>query len=120
MQIFRFDSAVGRPLTAFGSAAVTLNPIVRCPTATQVGCMRLAAGGVIGYHPAGVPQLFLVVEGAGWVRGAEPTRTPIATGQAAFWDAGEWHESGTEEGMVAVVIEAESLTPAPYLTTVGE
>jgi hypothetical protein len=110
---------VGRPLTAFGSADVTLNPIARSATATQVVCMRLAAGGVIGFHQATVTQLFLVVEGAGWARGAEPTRTPIAAGQAAFWDAGEWHESGTEGGMVAVIVEAEGLTPAAYLKPVG-
>jgi hypothetical protein len=119
MRILRFDMDVARPLTAFGSAGVALNPIARCPGATQIGCMRLAAGGVIGYHQATAPQLFLVVEGAGWVRGAETTRTPIAAGQAAFWDAGEWHESGAGGGMTAIVIEAEGLDAARYLTPAG-
>jgi hypothetical protein len=32
-------------------------------------------------------------------------------GQAAFWIAGEWHESGTESEMMAIIIESDSLDP---------
>jgi hypothetical protein len=35
----------------------------------------------------------------------------IKAGQAAFWISGEWHESGTEFGMRAIVIESDSLDP---------
>jgi hypothetical protein len=40
----------------------------------QIGCMHIGAGGIVGYHQATVRQLFLVVTGTGWVRGADETR----------------------------------------------
>lgn len=54
------------------------------------------SGGVVGYHQATVRQPSLVVAGEGWGRGEEAERTPIAAYPAAFWAAGEWHESGSE------------------------
>jgi len=57
-----------------------------------------------------MPQLFLVVQGEGWVRGESPETRSITTGYAAFWEKDEWHESGTESGMTAIVIEVESDT----------
>jgi len=84
----------------------------------RVGCFHLAAGGVIGSHPATVPQLLLVVAGAGWVRAGGAERVPIAAGQAAFWTAGEHHETTTDTGLTAIVLEAEHLDPDEYLTAV--
>jgi hypothetical protein len=115
MRLFRCDAEVGRPITAFGSIDLTMTPIARPAGFVQVGCMRLGAGGVLGYHQATIPQLFVVVDGAGWVRGEAPERYPIAAGQAAFWQADEWHESGTETGITAMVLEADELDPAQYL-----
>jgi mannose-6-phosphate isomerase class I len=77
----------------------------------SIGCMYLEKDGVVGYHQATVPQLFLVVQGDGWVRGEETSKLPIKVGQAAFWQAGEWHESGTDTGMVAIVIESKVIDP---------
>jgi hypothetical protein len=61
---------------------------------------------LIGYHQATVPQLLLVVEGKGWVRGESSERTGIETGQGIDWEEGEWHAAGTETGMTAFIIEA--------------
>lgn len=77
--------------------------------------MRLGANGTAGYHQATVPQLFLVVLGQGWVTGPTRERVPIAAGQAAFWEKGEWHESGSNSGMTAIVIESEALQPDELL-----
>jgi hypothetical protein len=62
-----------------------------------------------------MPQLFLVLAGEGWVRGAESDRIQIEPGQAAFWTTGEWHESGSETGMTAVVIESPALDPSQFM-----
>ena len=70
--------------------------------------MQIGSNGVIGYHQASFPQLFLVVEGKGWVRGEVEDRIPIERGEAAYWEAGEWHESGSVTGMSAIVIEVET------------
>jgi quercetin dioxygenase-like cupin family protein len=75
----------------------------------HAGCMRLGPGGLIGLHEASGPQLLAVVEGEGWIRGKGPERTPISAGGAVFWEKGEWHETGTDTGLVALVIESPHL-----------
>lgn len=111
MQMFRFDATVARPIDRFESR-FGISPVVRSAEGVQVGCAHLHADGLIGFHEATVPQLFLVVAGGGWVRGAESERTPIRAGQAAFWTAGEWHESGTTSGLTAILVEGPGVSPA--------
>ena len=53
--------------------------------------------------------LFAVVAGSGWVSGAEGGREPIRAGEAVLWEPGEEHESGSEDGMTVLVVEAETL-----------
>jgi len=120
MRIFRFDAAVGRPLTEFGSHDVVITPIMRTKVGMQAAVMHIQPGGVVAYHPATWPQLFMIVQGEGWVRGTEPEHTPIAAGQAAFWVPGENHESGSETGMVAVVLEGEDVDPTVYMVDMEE
>ena len=80
--------------------------------------MHIGPGGVVGYHQATVPQLFLVVAGSGWVTSADQVRQPVVVGQAAFWNGGEWHESGSDDGMMAIVLEGEGLDPGPWMTAI--
>jgi hypothetical protein len=115
MRIFRFDPRVGRQVNQFGSADVILSRVARLTVGATVVCMHLGPGGVVGWHPASAPQLFLAVQGEGWVRGEAPERVPIRPGLAAFWEKGEWHETTTEAGLTAVVIESESLDPAEFM-----
>lgn len=118
MRLFRFDASTGRPITHFGSVGLVMSPIQRGAGEFQIGCMHLEAGGIVGFHKAAGPQLFLVVRGEGWVRGEGPERHPIVAGQAAFWTTGEWHESGSVTGMDVVVLEADLLDPAQFLLEV--
>jgi quercetin dioxygenase-like cupin family protein len=120
MKIYRFDANVGRSITQFDSD-FTMAGIIRVAGRDvsdgqiQVGCMHIPAGGRVGYHQAMVPQLFLVVAGEGWVRGNAETRRPVHAFEAAFWRGGEWHESGSETGMTAVVIEGEGIDPSSFM-----
>jgi quercetin dioxygenase-like cupin family protein len=120
MKIYRFDPTVGRQITHFNSNFIMAR-IIRVAGrdagdgAIQIGCMHIPAGGRVGYHQATVPQLFLVVAGEGWVRGNAETRRPVHAFEAAFWQGGEWHESGSETGMTAVVIEGEGVDPASLM-----
>lgn len=116
MRIYSFGAAHGHPITQYGSERLSITGIVRVADGdVQVGCMHLEPGGRVGAHPATTRQLFLVVRGAGWVRGPEPERTAIVADQAAFWESGEEHESGSETGMVALVIEGDTLDPDQFL-----
>ncbi|MGH2376078.1 MAG: cupin domain-containing protein [bacterium] len=70
-----------------------------------VGCMHIPPGGHVGYHRATIPQLLMVVSGQGWVRAGQEDRLRIQVGEAVLWDADEWHEAGSDTGMMAVVVE---------------
>jgi len=105
MKLYRFDTEVGENINLHNSTGFVISKIARVFEDAMINCVYLDAHGVIGYHQAAAPQLFLVVQGAGWVRGAEIERTSIKAGQAAYWEQGEWHASGTETGLMAIIIE---------------
>jgi quercetin dioxygenase-like cupin family protein len=106
VKVVAFDPK--RAITHFDSSGATIAGVARCSGEVRVSLLVLAAGGSVGEHPAASPQLFLVVAGSGWVRVGEYCRA-IEPGQAAVWEADERHESGSDSGLTAVVVEAESL-----------
>ena len=109
MRIFAFEPT--REITRFDSNGATIGGVARACGSVRVSLLQLAAGGLVGAHPAACPQLFLVVAGSGWARsGAEP-RSPVAAGEAALWEVDEVHESGSDGGVTAVIIEAEEIEP---------
>lgn len=118
MKLFRFDPEAGREIGEYGSSGLTISRVVHLLEGATVNCAYLAANGMIGYHQAAASQLFLVVQGEGWVRGESPDRMPIRAGQAAFWGKGEWHESATEIGMTAIIIEGIDVDPAELMPPV--
>jgi quercetin dioxygenase-like cupin family protein len=95
-----------RPIMQFGSVSASVRGVTREGHAVVI---EIGPGGNLGRHPATVPQLFVVVSGSGWVSGADGERLAIAAGQAAVWEAGEEHESGSDDGMTALVVESERL-----------
>lgn len=117
MKLFSFNKEVGRNIPAFNSKNFIISKIIRLSGEgdTHVNCMHIGPEGVVGYHQAPIAQLFLVVQGEGWVRTNDNDRTVIKAGQAAFWTEGEWHESGSDEGMTVIVIESPQMDPAPFM-----
>ena len=118
MRLFRFDPAVAHPITQHASRGVAIGRGVRLENSerVQVSCFHFEAGGVVGFHQAaGGAQLMMVVGGEGWVRGEEEERTPIRPGEAAFWEDGEGHESGSDSGMTAIVVEGNGLDPTVFM-----
>ena len=95
-----------REVTAPGSVSARVR---RLAAQAHVVVIEVAPGGVVGRHPAGVAQLFVVVRGSGWVSGADGGLEPVEAGDAVLWEQGEEHESGSDTGMTALVVEAESL-----------
>ncbi|MFD1677474.1 cupin [Alicyclobacillus fodiniaquatilis] len=82
---------------------------------TQIGCVYLEAGGIIGFHQALSAQLLLVVHGPASVRCDSESEVCVSVGDAVFWEKGEWHETKTETGLMAIVIESEALNPTKYM-----
>jgi len=95
MKIFRFDRESGRNIDHYNSSGFTVTRVAHLLEETMIQYAYLEPNGSIGYHQATVPQLFLVVQGEGWVRG-----------QGAYWEEGKWHEAGTETGLTAIIIES--------------
>jgi quercetin dioxygenase-like cupin family protein len=94
-----------REVTAPGSVSARVK---RLAPAAHVVVIEIAPGGVVGRHLAGASQLFTVVRGSGWVSGDDGKRASINAGEAVLWEPGEEHESGSDDGMTALVVEAES------------
>ena len=119
MRLFRFDHEVGTSIDAYGSSGFVISKLIRLSDAADIKCAYLRPGSLIGYHQTTKDQLFAVMHGEGWVRGETPeSKCPIRAGQAAFWEEGEWHESGTETGMVVVLIEGGDIDPTKTMPTV--
>ena len=71
VKIFAFEPT--REITRFDSHGATIGGVARARGEVRVSLLQLAAGGLVGAHPAACPQLFLVVAGSGWARsGDEP------------------------------------------------
>jgi quercetin dioxygenase-like cupin family protein len=107
VKIVAFETA--HAITHFDSRGATIGGIARCSGHVRVSFIELDPGGVLGMHEADSPQLFLVVEGTGRVRSSDEEPVPIAQGQGAYWETGELHETVTETGLTAIVVEADEL-----------
>lgn len=112
MRLLDFGSSVTHPVNAFDSRA-SIAQLMGATDSARTVVMHLPADGLVGTHDAAVHQLFCVVAGEGWVAGADDVRHPIGPFQAAEWAAGERHTSGTDTGMVAVVVEGDFETELP-------
>lgn len=120
MRRYRFDPRGGRRVEAFGSSDVTATPLQHTPARLVVTALRVEAGGRVGEHEATLDQLFLVVEGHGWVAGPDGARLPLGAGEAAFWHAGEHHGAGSDTGMSVIVLEGEGLEPQAHLRVLDD
>jgi quercetin dioxygenase-like cupin family protein len=111
VRVLDFDAGRAFAISGFGSRSARASPLTLPDGDAHVVCLRIGAGGVLGRHPASVAQIFVVVEGEGWVSGTDGRRVAVTAGKAVYWEAGEEHESGTDSGMTAIVVEAERLIP---------
>jgi quercetin dioxygenase-like cupin family protein len=109
MRLVRFAAEDARPIADHGSTGFSISPLATSPGASFQAIVRLEPGGRIGRHPAVVRQLLAVVAGNGLVSGSDGVEHEVAIGEAAVWEPGEEHETRTDSGLTAVVIEADGL-----------
>jgi quercetin dioxygenase-like cupin family protein len=98
-------------VTHHGSERLTVSRLVAISGGGQAVCLRLGPGGVVGRHDAAGGQLLAVVEGSARVSGAEREEVELGRGGAVLWEPGEPHETRTDSGLLALVVEAESIEP---------
>jgi len=111
VKIFSFGRDRGLHIDRYGSDFV-ISRLARTAD-LHVGCVYVDPSGSVGHHPASTCQLFIVVQGEGWVQGEDQRRIAMKTGAAAFWEPGERHGAGTETGMMALVVEGDVLGGDP-------
>jgi quercetin dioxygenase-like cupin family protein len=74
----------------------------------HVRLLRLDAGGWVEPHEAGFGQLFVPIDGGGWVsKGSQ--KAAIRVGQAAYFPRGVIQAKGSETGMTALLIQVNDL-----------
>ena len=109
MRIVEFSRSSAQPIELFGSISASSVRIADGNGEAHVYCLYFGPGGIIGEHPTGFEQLFLVVNGSGWVAGADGSRVTLNAGQGVFFENGERHSKGSEAGMTALMIQVSSL-----------
>ena len=115
MKIYKFNKDAGKKITEFNSDFI-LSRICQTQNITNIVWMHLEKNGIIGLHQAIVPQLLLIVNGEGFVRGESEEFVKVHTGEAVFWEKDEWHETKTDTGLTAIVIESEALDMTSLLS----
>ena len=114
MERFRFDAEVAYAPPEPALERVTVAPLtapLRKGVPVQAAVFRIGANGKIARHPATVPQILAVLDGAGEVSGGDGAFQPIAAGDAVFWSEGEEHETRSSGGLTALIIEGPRLRP---------
>ncbi len=110
MRIHTFSADHGRRIDLFNSDF--LQVLLSQPgDVCMASVMFLPPGGVIGRHEATAPKLLCVIDGSGFVSGSNGVEVPIEAFQAAFWEAGENHETRTDTGMTTITLEGSDLQP---------
>ena len=114
MEFYKFSKDSGKKISHFNSNFI-MSRVIQTDKATNIGCMHLEENGVIGYHQAVVPQLLLVIAGEGYVRNDKDEYFKVQSGDAVFWEKDEWHETKSEKGLTAIVIESAELNPSLFM-----
>lgn len=106
MRVLSLGAVPRRPIDAHGSTGCSVGGVGLTADAHLV-VVTVRAGGTIGRHPAAGRQLLVVVSGDATVSGADGVPVSLGPGQAAVWEPGEAHETSSEGGLTAFVVEGD-------------
>jgi quercetin dioxygenase-like cupin family protein len=112
MRVLRLWSEQAQPITNFDSVRARGLRVADGEGEAHVYTVCFEPGGMIGPHEAGFCQLFMPVDGSGWIAGADGKRQSIGPGEGGLIDRGEVHSKGSNEGMTALMIQVWTLDPA--------
>lgn len=110
MQLLNFRPEQDTPITEYHSQHASAVALASGHGEAHVYCVHLTAGGEIGAHEADFAQLFLVVEGSGWVSGSDGRRQPLGQGEGMMIARGEVHAKGTPSGLTAIMVQLTEIT----------
>jgi quercetin dioxygenase-like cupin family protein len=119
MAIQRIDYSIDKalPIQHFSSSGASSVDLAHGTGESHAYAIHIIPGGLIGPHPAGFDQLFLVMSGSGWVAGNDGIRHKVEPCHGAFVPKGETHSKGSETGMVAIMIQVTDFTLSAFTIT---
>lgn len=106
IRLISFTADEARRIDQFDSRGASSVDLAHGEGEAHAYAIHIEPGGVIGPHPAGFDQLFLVVRGSGWVAGADGVRHAVGLERGAFIPTGEMHSKGSDVGMLAIMVQA--------------
>ena len=109
-RLLRFDRTVARAVENYGAQLAASVHLGSGSGESHAYVVHFDAGGEIGEHETGFGQLFVVVDGSGWVL-CGSDRYEVESGEAVFIPRGVVHAKGSESGMTAVMIQMYDLEP---------
>ena len=109
MHILNFSADHGVPIAEFSSSRASSVDLAHGQGEVHVYAVHFDANGIIGNHPTGFCQLFLVTQGDGWVAGEDGIRQQLSAGYGAVFKQGESHSKGSESGMAAIMVQVAHL-----------
>jgi quercetin dioxygenase-like cupin family protein len=109
MRVIQFSAAPAEAITQFGSVGASSRLLADGRGEAHVYWLRFEPGGKVGEHPASFGQLFLVIEGSGWVAGADGRRVEVHAAQGVCFQRGERHSKGSDGGMTVLMIQVTDL-----------
>lgn len=107
MKIIKFDKTLGKQINNSDTQFTAIRIINEAEV--KVGYMYFDKGNKVSFHEAFVDQLFVIIEGEGWVAGNDRKKIKLIKEEGVFWETGEWHEAGTDSGMKVLCIEGKNL-----------
>jgi len=112
MRLLPATGAVWEVIERYASRGATTMRLADGSGEAHVHLLRIGAGGLIDRHEAGFGQLWIVVEGGGWIAGEDGQRQEVRPGDVAFFERGEHHAKGSDSGMTVVMVQVYDLVPS--------
>ena len=109
MILFNLEAQDLAPVVEFQSTGAGAAELATGSGQAHIHIVRIDPGGEIGPHVAGFGQLFVCLEGSGWVCSADGERVSLSRGQVAYFARGERHSKGSTDGLRALIIQVYDL-----------
>jgi len=109
MKKYNFKQELANQINNYQSIDAYYTKIMKTVEPANIGFIYIEPGGVVGMHEAPVPQLFIVIQGEGWICGENQEKIILKVGEGVLWQTGEAHESGSKSGLTALVIQSEQI-----------
>jgi hypothetical protein len=120
MKIYRFDTEAGKEDEPFGSVKAIIARVLQLDNKAEVNAVYINPGEHLSVQQAMSQQIFLIVNGEGWVKSEPSEKKTVQQGQAVFWGESELPESGTDSGMTAVIIGNIDIDPVKLMPLLQE